>query len=403
MKKREICTKNTYPRGAPDIHTGFFLVAYCIIFDTGLAVLSTGAILPDIIREFNINYDMAGLFLSLQAIGNMSSTAVIGYLSEFIGRKAMLLSGSLMIAAGFLGLAFAPSSKILFVLIFVSGCGWGINNIISGIINDITGASASHLGRLHIFFAAGALAAPFLSIFAGAAGMGWRHVCGMIGLMALCAAVLLTFIKIPKAKKQKIGTSVSFKAFAHARYYIFLAIAFTYTAVETAMNGWITTYFQATGILGEFQAKTALSMVWASIMAGRIIMSIVGDKIKKEHMILVCSIAVLAFSAIFIQLSSFAAILACIFALGLGLSAVIPTNIANSEIVVQGSGAALGVLLSFGGLGAAAGPLVTGIAAKHMGLSASMWVSVGFAFVLLVMALINFLCANLKKKEGKKS
>ena len=403
----------TTKKNLPRTEFLFFFSIYFIMFITGLAVLSTGAILPEIVTEFDISYDMAGVLLSLQAVGNMSALIISGYLSDIVGRKAVLLCGSLMIAVGFLGVAFTSVATALFGLIFISGCGWGINNIVSGILNDVTGGSTKHLNRLHMFFAVGAFTAPFFVIFAGALDMGWRTVFGTIGALAVCSVVLLIFIKIPmsipKEPSHKNKSRVMFDAFKKPHYYIFLAIAFTYTAVETVMNGWITTYFQGTGILTNVQAKTVLSLIWISIMVGRITVSIVGDKIKKEQIIIICSALILVFSTVLIQLNSFIGVAICVVILGLGLSAVIPTNLANAAGVTSGSGVALGVLLASGGMGAAVGPIITGATAEYLsssmaseflGLSASMWVAVAFAAVLLLMAFINCILSKRAKSPA---
>jgi len=372
-------------------YSRFFITAYLILFTTGVGVLSTGAVLPEIVGEFNLGYDTAGLLISVQAIGNMVSLVAGGYLSDIIGRKYILLAGPAMIAAGFFGISIASSPPLLFVLIFIAGCGWGVNNISSIIMNDITGGSASHLNRLHIFFAAGAFAAPFLVISVAALGFGWRAVCGVIGVMAAVSAALAAIVKIPETKKARSEKPVSFEAFTHLRYYIFIIIAFAYTAVEFVMNGWITTYFQDTGLLTDVRAKIVLSLVWLSIMAGRVLFSFVGDKIKKEHVLVICAAVILIFSAALTRLNSFIGIAVCVFILGLGLSAVIPTNLANAVVTVKSSGAAMGVLISSGGLGAAAGPVVTGIIAERLGLSASIWTAAGFACILALAAGVNYI------------
>ena len=375
-------------------HIPLFLAMYFVVFISGVAVLSTGAILPDIINEFNISYGMAGLLLSLQAGGNMSAVIVSGLLLDYIGKRAVLTAGSFMVAIGFIGIALDSSGAALFIFIFITGCGWGVSNIVSGIMNDITDGSAKYLNRLHIFFAAGAFIAPFAVIFINSLGLGWRFICGAIGVMAVIAVFILLFVKIPvtqKAQKADKGIHSSFKAFTHARYYVFVLIAFTYTAVETVMNGWITTYFQGTGILTGMEARMLLSLIWISIMVGRITVSSIGDKVKKEHIIITSAIAILVFTVLLIQLHSFISIAVCVFALGLALSALLPTNIANAAAYVKGAGLAMGILLSAGGMGATVGPVVTGMIAARFSLSASMWAAVGFALVLLLGAVINLM------------
>jgi fucose permease len=233
--------------------------------------------------------------------------------------------------------------------------------------------------------------------------MGWRFVCGMIGVMAAVTLVVLLLIKIPEVqKRQKDGKGLhaSVKAFTYARYYVFLLIAFTYVAVETVMNGWITTYFQGTGILSHVEARIVLSLVWVSIMIGRITASAVGNKVKKEHIIASSALAVLVFTLILIQLDSFIGVALCVFALGLALSALLPTNIANAAIYGRGAGLAMGILLSAGGMGATVGPVVTGMVAERVSLSASMWAAVGFALVLLLAALVNLMFGRAQKTAG---
>ncbi|MCL2518196.1 MAG: MFS transporter [Oscillospiraceae bacterium] len=377
----------------------FFLSTYFIMFITGLGLLSTGAILPEIVGDFQIGYDMAGVLLSLQATGNLTAVVVSGYLLDILGRKIILLAGSSMLAIGFLGIAFVPYASLIFVFIFFSGCGWGINNIVSGITNDITGGSAAHLNRLHIFFAVGGFTAPFFVVFVDYIGFNWRVVAAVIGLLAVISVIIISLIKIPLPLPKETKSRVSFEAFRHLRYYIFIAIQFTYAAVETVMNGWITTYFQGTGILTNIEAKTVLSLIWISIMVGRIIISVFGKNIKKEHILVACSLIVLIFSTLLIRVNSLIPIAVCVFALGLGLSALIPTNLANSAVITSGSGVAMGVLLSSGGLGAAVGPAVTGVIAERLSLNASMWVAVGFALILLIMAIINNIFGRKIKNE----
>ena len=57
----------------------------------------------------------------------------------------------------------------------------------------------------------------------------------------------------------------------------------------------------------------------------------------------------------------------------------------------------MGILLSAGGMGAAAGPIVTGIVADRLSLSASMWAATGFALVLLAGVFINFVSGRTKQ------
>ena len=63
-------------------------------FVTGVIVLMTGAILPYLLEDFNLSYNMGGLLLSLQAVGNLLAGVVSGFVCVYLGRRAMLILGA---------------------------------------------------------------------------------------------------------------------------------------------------------------------------------------------------------------------------------------------------------------------------------------------------------------------
>ena len=78
-----------------------FFPCYYSFFVNGALVLMVGAILPYIIEEMGINYSIAGGFLSAFAIGNLLASFVNPVLAAKIGRKATIVSMSLLIPVMF--------------------------------------------------------------------------------------------------------------------------------------------------------------------------------------------------------------------------------------------------------------------------------------------------------------
>ena len=376
----------------------FFASVYFQFFTTGFFVILIGALLPEIISDFELSYDMAGMLLSLKAIGNVTALVVGGYLSDIFGRKAVLITAALMIGVGMTAVAITSVTILLYVMIFIAGCGWGIGNLANGVVSDKTNGSTSHLNRLHMNFAIGALIAPFFVIFTSGLGLSWRFAAGISGIFGIIAAVLILLgLNDISAKKELTDCShTATPAFKQIRYYVFCGILFIYVAVETVMNGWITTYFQGTGILTRTEANIVLSLVWVSILIGRVIASLIGERVKKENLVFICTVIVLFAAFTLMRADSFIFVSLCAFIVGFGLSAICPTAIANAAKIIKGSGLAIGIMLASAGLGAAFGPAVTGAVAEYAGLGISMWVSVGFAAILFILAVVNIIFGKLK-------
>jgi len=370
----------------------FFVSGYVLIFSTAFLALAVGAVLPDITAEFSLSYEQSGLFLSLLSIGNMGALAVGGYLSDLIGKRAVISGGAAIMAASLAVILMVPSEAALFPLIFICGLGWGATGMINGAVTEATGGSATHLNRLHMSLAAGALSAPFYAILAVNMG-GWRMVVGTVAVMLAVSAVL-TFVGLRKMTAHKTGERprrAQWAPFMRPRYYVFVVMMFSYAACESVMNGWVTTYFKGTEILTHMEANIVLSLVWAAILGGRIAASVIGGRVKKELMLIICGGLLLLTAVAVMRADSFAGAAVCVVGIGLGLSALFPTAMASAAPVLGGSGAAMGIMLGFAGFGAATSPATAGMIAERTGLSYSMWALVGFATLLLVKALVHLL------------
>ncbi|MGI6707314.1 MAG: MFS transporter [Clostridia bacterium] len=358
---------------------------------TGMIVLMPGAIMPYLLQHFHLSYDQGGSLLALQAVGNLTASLLGGVFSDFVGRKATLLFGAACFVAGFGGMLLGISTWFLYIFIFVSGLGWGImNSLVNAVVNDAAEGRSSVINLLHMFFALGAFAAPFLVSFILKLGFSWHY--AVITVTAMSVLLLFLFIRMPietpiRDKGMDGHSPGSF--LRNPRFYLFMAILFLYVGTENSINGWLVTYLTDARTLRGISPQDVLSLFWVAIILGRFLISYVSGRFSRESVILVSSIGGALFFILFLMTSNQILIPLSVAIMGLAYSGIYPTTVANANPLLRGSGAATGIMLSLGGLGGAAIPYIKGLVAESRGIQAGMTVIVVSALLMSWAALAN--------------
>lgn len=357
----------------------------------GMLVLMTGAILPYLMKDFNLSYSQSGLLLSLQAVGNLTAGFLSGVAAMYWGRKATMALGAVFFTVGFGGILFISSAFLLFLFIFISGMGWGTcNTMVNSVVNDAAGGRSSVINLLHMFFSIGGFMAPFIVGFSVRLGLSWQYDVMLVALLSVVLIAVFLIMPVDSRKVQRSESKASVDFLSDFRFYIFMGIMFFYVGSETSINGWVVTYLIKSGIMGEAGAQNILSVMWVSMITGRLLCSYISTLISKEKLVMGCSISALLFFGLFLLLKTPVLMPFCIFGVGLSLAGIYPTSVANAGSYISRPGLAGGLLLSCGGLGASAVPYIAGIFAQRLGISAVM------AAVLISMAmLLVFVSINL--------
>ncbi len=381
------------------INKTLLLSSYYSFFVNGMLVLTTGAIMPYLIKDFHMSYMQGGFLLLVQAIGNLFSGIASGFVSEYLGRKLTLIFGAAAFFIAFGGITLTYSRGFLSVLIFISGLGWGtVNNLVNAVLNDETRGKGSIINILHMSYGIGAFIAPaFAGIFIGA-GLGWRFVTALVAFLSFTLVIALLPIHIESAGSYKNERGISFSFLREIHYYIFMGILFFYVGSEAGINGWMATYLIDSGITGETGAQGILSLLWMAVIAGRLLCAYLTSIVKKQKIIMICSICAVLFYFLFLIVKVPAAVLPCIFFLGVSLSGIYPTTVANASYLTKGSGISSGILFSFGGIGASVIPYMVGVFAQHGGIRAGMLVILIASIILALLAIVNAIYSNKPKK-----
>lgn len=380
------------------INKSVLYTCYMGFFINGLQVLVASSILTYIMEAYALNYNIAGLLVSVKSIGNLLTGLLSGFAISKFGRKKALIFYSLSIMFGVGGMAFAGNSSVLFILMFLAGIGWGLcNNIMNVVINEITDGDAAYMNLLHMSFAVGAFIAPMMSSFMIQAGLSWRV--PVLAVAVFAAISLVVFIKVPMAEpaasQSKKSETKDFSFFKEGSFYLYMVILFCYVGVEMCINSWVVSFLSELKIVSVEAAQNYLSLLWFSIIFGRLAVAYLSSKIQKDK--LLTGQCLLLLLSLFLFIINRNAILSAIllFVIGLGLSGMYPTAVSNASKFVKGAGVSSGILFAGGGLGSAVLPYVAGLVSSKNGIFAGM-ISC-FIIVIILFALCianNVYCAK---------
>lgn len=376
----------------------FFLSCCYSYFINGLLALMTGSILTYLMTDYNLTYNQGGLLIAVQSMGNLLAVLFSGIIVHFLGRRKTLVSIGVLFSVGFGGLILTSSPILLFVFIFLTGAGWGINgNLLNVLVSEATDGDSGYTNILHMSFAIGAFMSPLLiSAFTGW-NISWKVAVGLVA--AGSVSLILVFLKIPlteSTKKKEIGKKLSFDFIKDPKYFIYMMIFFCYVGAETGLNSWLITYLVQQGVMEIAKAPIMLSVLWVAIIFGRMTVAYISRYIRKDLLLAGASISMFVFVGLFLINKDPTLTLILMVAIGLSMAGIYPTTVANASYILTGTAMASGILFAGGGLGASVVPYVAGAIAENNGILAGLISTLVIIFVMAILAILNVI---LIKKE----
>lgn len=369
----------------------------------GLYSMILGSLLPLISNEYQLNNVISGSLISAHQVGNLLASFIAGVLPLYIGRKNSVMFLCTFVIMGFL-IMITTGNPILLLLGFLfTGLSRGsISNFNNSIVNEVSNSSASAMNFLHSVFAIGALIAPFLVIagvnFAG--DKGWRIAGIVIIILAFISMILFSRAKLTDKKVEKKSEKMSYKFLKLKHFWISTGILFFYLCAEATINGWIVKYFVDSNIMTTEYAQVLASLLWAVILAGRLTVTFIGNRVPKKTILIVTSIGTILFYILLLSSRSVPIITLAIAGLGFSMAGIYPTTIANVGTIIKEYPMSMGMLLILGGIGAILMPIITGALSDSFGIFAGMSAIVVAIVIMFVFVIINaFSKAEVTQKQ----
>ena len=358
----------------------------------GIYTILIGSILPMIKAEYELSYQIGGYLISAHSTGNIAAGLFAGLIPLMIGIKNSLMLLNLLPIIGFFLVLVTGNPFILVSAFLLTGLGRGsISNYNNQAVSTLSGGTASPLNALHGFFAIGAVTAPLIALACTRFGqIGWRiAVCIILALLVLSvftsARMNMDSVTYSRPEKKE-------NAFGFLRERPFLwsiGIMFLYLCVEATVMGWMVTYFEECGVLASGAAQLLNSLLWITILVGRFTCSAIGGRVEPAVMIRGLSAGILVFLCIVLFTNSRPLMLIGTVGLGLSLSGMYGTTVANAGDVFGRYPLAMGIFVTLSGIGSIITPSVIGTVAENAGIRTGMRILLVPAAVLLAAALLN--------------
>ncbi|HHX59949.1 MAG TPA: MFS transporter [Epulopiscium sp.] len=380
----------------------FFASCCYSFFINGLLVLMTGAILTYLMTDYNLSYNQVGLLVSVQAMGNLAAILFSGVIVHFLGRKKALIAIGVLFSIGFGGITLTSSPILLGILLFLAGAGWGINaNLINVLVSEATEGHTGYTNILHMSFAIGAFISPLLVSTLASFDISWKVAVAFVALTSV--SLIFVFIKVhvdEPEKQQKEKVKLSFDFLKDPKYFLYMIIFFCYVGAETGLNSWLISYLVQEGIMELDKATLMLSVLWVTIIFGRMTVAYISKFIRKDILLAGATSFMFISVGLFLINKDPKLTVILMVAIGLGMAGIYPTTVANASYLLTGAGIASGILFAGGGLGASVVPYIVGAVAENKGISQGLKSTLVVIFIMAILAIINVML--IQKKGIKK-
>ena len=370
-----------------------------IFFLLGIYTLMVGVLVPQLRAQYGISYDFSGVLISVNSIGMVAMNLISSYTAILFGLKRAYILQHALIIVGFVLVTVSGNPAFLLVGMACVGFARGSGaNYSNQIVNDITKSDSRLMNLMGVFFAAGACVAPFVMMFASDVAGNWRYANYGISVAAAAGLVITYFMRFGK---EGIGTggdkrgNLSF--FRKKKYWVTLFSLFCYSGMEISIIGWLVTFFIETQNTTTRFASTMATVMWISILVGRVICSVIANRTTKARFVFGLSIGIAVFMALFVSRINLPLQIAAMVGLGLFMSGTYSTILADAGPIFSEYKLAFGYFFMMAGLGPVIMPSVIGFIAERQG------IRVGIRFLAVAAAallVISFLNVRLDNKNG---
>lgn len=365
-------------------------------FVSGAASQPLGSFIPFLRGAYGFRYDLSGVLLSCQSVGNLLAILASGLLPYLLGRRRSILLTSVWMAAAYLIFASGfGATALLVAAFFMTGVARGGNsNFANTMISTLSGERAARgYNLLHGCFAVGALLSPLLLVFFASRlpKVGWRVTAVVLGMLCLCQIIVYCRMPLPEESAKRGVGAVDRSFLKVRRFWLGSVMLFFYISTEYAIVGWLVTYFQDIGILDANRSQMMNSLLWLVIFCGRMLGAYLTGKIARGRLLLMDGAGLLAFFLLMFFSRTAALAVAGLMGVGLFMATIYPSAFAFGSESIQGNDFGCSVMILCGSIGGVITPALVGFAAERAGIRAGMGLIVVYTALLFLSIFVSVL------------
>ena len=364
----------------------------------GMSIISP--ILPIYAESFNVNYTMVSLAISMYAFGRFMADVPVGLLSDKVGRRLMMVVGTIILTVCSLLNANAPNFTLFLLYRFLEGVGsamWMTSR--TTLLADIL--KPEERGRVMSYFQAfmllGSSAGPTVG---GIIAIRYGLQAPFYGYAAFGGlSLILTYFLIHDpdgvVRKQKASEGFNWpvvkRLLANSSFSMACLATFTIFFMRTGIRSTIIPLYASTVLNLD---PDAIGIVISCATITNLIVTIpVGHAIDYfgRKPIIVLTLAITSISTLLFPFTtSFITICAAAILLGLGTGGAgqAPLALATDATIDEPHGLSMGLYRLFGDVGFVVGPILMGFVADHANLSMPFYITTGIIIINVVLVQI---------------
>lgn len=396
-----------------------WVLALCsyIGFLLGLFTAALGPSLGELAKRNGAELGAMGSVFTALFVGALLAQLASGPLSDARGRRAVLVGGLALLAAGASALCLSTALPLALAAVVVAGLGHGSSDLMILVLAAKTypEKSVSALNILGLLFGAGAFVGPALvGLSQRLSGSALPVLWFAAAAHALAVPLVLAVLEPESAKPGPVAGAAEEADAAKTRdakpaqaqgdakakpvrgalsspyVWILGLLLLVYVGAENAMGGWMAEYYKLTTGASAPEAAVVVSLFWLALSAGRLAAAAAGTKLSPRA-VLGLGIGVALAGALLLALSPGVrvATLAAIVVTGFGYSSIYPTGFAMAAAAFPDApGKATSLVTVLGSAGGMLLPLLEGFVLAGAGPRAAgpFMLALGLLMLLLFAA-----------------
>lgn len=249
--------------------------------------IGRGPLFPEIIKDLGIDTKQGGLFFSATSLSMLFGSFGASYLMRFLDSFKVLLIFMVSLIAGQFLLANVAGLSPLVVTGVLLGLGFGGMGVCQNLSISEAAPVSLHrklYGGLHSMYALAALLAPLIITQALSAGVFWRDIAKyelVVPIVLFITYLAYSFVKAKKSKnidqKEEDKRSAPENIAFSKKVMCAMGLAM-YVVAELIVSIWLVLFLQKEKGFNTEDSGFALTLFFAFLLSGRVLMSFVEFK-----------------------------------------------------------------------------------------------------------------------------
>lgn len=370
---------------------------YCVLFSffvSGAASQPLGSFIPFLRETYGFSYDLSGILLSCQSVGNLVAILITGFLPIWLGRRKSGLVTAVWMAVSYLIFASGIGTPaMLIAACLMNGVARGGNSTFTNsMVATLPGEKSTRgLNLLHGTYAVGALLSPLLLIVCTGRWpvLGWRLMAGFLCLLCLIQLGVYARMPLPAEKLEHSLKAVDYSFLKVKEFWLGSAMLVLYVSMEYATMGWLVTYFQDIGLLNADHSQMMNSLLWLVIFAGRMTGACLTGRVSRNRILLADGMGLFVFFLLMFFSRTTGLIILGLVGSGFFMATIYPTALAFGSSAIRGNDLGCSVMILAGSVGGVITPALVGFVAESAGIRVGMGLIAAYTGLLLAAIVVS--------------